>query len=146
MANLAYRLENLGDIENLADISWINAPSYSVNNAIDVEQLSNQCFGDRALERELLVLFDREAAQIVSRLRSTMASNVPEVLEASDLAHTLKGSALTVGARRVAKAAEALEAALRLDIGKEPLKARVAEIDSAVGEVGQAVAGILASM
>lgn len=146
MENTARRVyDAYPEVEDAAP-QWSGAKSHQFNNAIDLIHLSHQSLGDRALERELLVLFDRHASQIVNRLRATVSSKAPEMGEATDLAHTLKGSALAVGARRVAKAAEALEMALKLPLGEDPLNARIAEIDAAVGEAGQAVAGMLASM
>ncbi len=137
--------ESFGEGDELTPF-WGSARSRNVNSAIDVEHLSIQTLGDRALERELLVLFDRQASQVVRRLHASMEAKVPETGEASDLAHSLKGSALAVGARRVAKAAEALEVALKLPLGTGPLNARLSEIDAAVGEAGKAVSGLLASM
>ena len=137
--------ESYGEGDELTP-SWATARSSQINSAIDVAHLSVQTLGDRALERELLVLFDRQAAQVVQRLHASMSAKVPETGEATDLAHSLKGSALAVGARRVAKAAEALEMALKLPLGAEPLNARMSEIDAAVGEAGKAVSGMLASM
>lgn len=137
--------ESYGEGDELTP-NWATARSSQINSAIDVAHLSVQTLGDRALERELLVLFDRQAAQVVQRLHASMAAKVPETGEATDLAHSLKGSALAVGARRVAKAAEALEMALKLPLGVEPLNARMSEIDAAVGEAGKAVSGMLASM
>lgn len=72
---------------------------------IDLEHLARQTFGDRALEGEVLALFSRQAAAIGAR----MATASPE--ERSILAHTLKGSARSIGAFRVAEQAERIEAA-----------------------------------
>jgi HPt (histidine-containing phosphotransfer) domain-containing protein len=79
--------------------------------AIDLVHLSRQTFGDHDLERELLELFDAQAAQCAERLRA------PAKLGDGDwriaLAHTVKGSARAVGAFEVGNAAEAYEQALR---------------------------------
>ena len=117
--------------------------SHQMYQAIDLVHLSHQSLGDRALERELLELFNRQAHQIVEMLHASVAENDCKAKTMYNLAHTLKGSALAIGARRVAKAAEALEAATGINIGLGPLKARVAEIDYAVDEAGKAVAGML---
>lgn len=78
---------------------------------IDLVHLSRQTFGDHDLERELLALFDAQAAQCAERLRK------PASLGEGDwrigLAHTIKGSARAVGAFDVGNAAEAYEQALR---------------------------------
>jgi HPt (histidine-containing phosphotransfer) domain-containing protein len=71
--------------------------------AIDQAQLARMTFGDKALERELLELFERQAALLVGRMRQADAATV------AALAHTLKGSAVGVGASDVAAAAAAVE-------------------------------------
>jgi len=73
--------------------------------AIDRGQLARMTFGDRSLEREVLQLFDRQAAILLDRMRS---SDAPAV---GSLAHTLKGSASSIGAAAVVDAAEAVEQA-----------------------------------
>ena len=73
--------------------------------AIDRGQLARMTFGDRSLERELLELFDRQAAMLLVRMRAGGAAAV------APLAHTLKGSASGIGAAGVARAAEAAERA-----------------------------------
>ena len=72
---------------------------------IDRDHLARMTFGDRKLERELLELFDRQAAVLLERMQATDAAVV------AALAHTLKGSALGIGAVGVARAAAAVEQA-----------------------------------
>jgi nucleoid-associated protein YgaU len=73
--------------------------------AIDCVHLKQMTFGDRGLERELLQLFDRQAELLLARMRAGEAAVL------ATLAHTLKGSALGIGAAEVAQAAAATEAA-----------------------------------
>jgi HPt (histidine-containing phosphotransfer) domain-containing protein len=61
---------------------------------------------DPALEIELLEMFDRQSARLVSQL---MELGPADVAARADLAHRLRGSALALGATRVAAAAQALE-------------------------------------
>ncbi len=75
--------------------------------AIDRGHLSRMTFGDRGLEREVLGLFDRQAAMLIERMRRGELSAV------ATLAHTLKGSAAGIGASRVAATADATEIAAR---------------------------------
>jgi HPt (histidine-containing phosphotransfer) domain-containing protein len=75
--------------------------------AIDRGHLARMTFGDRSLEREVLGLFDRQAAMLVARMRGGEPSAV------ATLAHTLKGSAAGIGASRVAETASATEIAAR---------------------------------
>jgi HPt (histidine-containing phosphotransfer) domain-containing protein len=71
---------------------------------IDLVHLARQTMGDRALEMELLALFDRQAGEIADRL------SIAETGGASaDLAHKLKGSARAIGAGAVAAAADNYE-------------------------------------
>ena len=45
--------------------------------AIDLGQLARMTFGDRSLEREVLQLFDRQAAILIERMRGTNAAAIP---------------------------------------------------------------------
>ncbi|MEJ2378895.1 MAG: Hpt domain-containing protein [Pseudolabrys sp.] len=72
---------------------------------IDRAHLAQMTFGDRSLERELLELFDRQAAMLIARMRQSDPGVV------ATLAHTLNGSARGIGAGEVARAAEAAELA-----------------------------------
>ena len=65
-------------------------------------------YGDRSLERELLELFDRQATILLARMRDSEAAAL------AALAHTLKGSAVGIGAAGVAEAAAAAEGAAGL--------------------------------
>ena len=73
--------------------------------AIDRGQLARMTFGDRSLEREVLQLFDRQAGLLLARMQSREAAAV------ATLAHTLKGSAASIGATDVMLAAAAVEQA-----------------------------------
>jgi HPt (histidine-containing phosphotransfer) domain-containing protein len=101
-----------------------------VAQAIDRAHLARMTFGDQALERELLELFDRQASLIVARMRG----GEPETVRA--LAHTLKGSAAGVGAGEVAAAAAAVE--------REQGPERLAALARAVERARLAVAAMLA--
>ena len=92
--------------------------------AIDRAQLARMTFGDRDLERELLELFDRQAAMLIARMR---AGGIAAV---KPLAHTLKGSASGIGACAVSRAAEAAERAAGNN---------AAECSAAVDRLAQAV-------
>ena len=72
-------------------------------SVIDRAHLSRMTGGDIALERELLGLFDAQSALLLELMRGSDAATV------SALAHTLKGSALGIGAAAVARAAGVLE-------------------------------------
>ena len=93
---------------------------------LDLVHLSRQTLGDSALEAELLRLFDRQAQQFGDRLRAPAPNETAK--DEARLAHTLKGSALAVGAFAVAGAAQAFEEALLAGAGDlAPLRLRLAE-------------------
>jgi HPt (histidine-containing phosphotransfer) domain-containing protein len=73
--------------------------------AIDRDHLRRMTFADPALEREVLGLFDRQAASMLDLIPVAATGALPE------LAHAVKGSARGIGAWRVARAAAALETA-----------------------------------
>jgi HPt (histidine-containing phosphotransfer) domain-containing protein len=104
--------------------------------AIDLVRLARQCLGDQELERELLALFERQAARAIGRM--TSAANDDFKLRA-DLAHTLKGSALAVGAQRVAEAAARVETLCEEQAGAATLAAAVASLAGAVSEAREAI-------
>jgi len=77
--------------------------------AIDTQHLALMTLGERSLEREVLELFGRQADLLLPRIRR----GDPALAAAS--AHTLKGSAVGIGAFVVARAAEAVERAQKND-------------------------------
>jgi hypothetical protein len=70
---------------------------------IDTQHLFRMTLGELSLQREVLALFDRQADILLPRIRR----GTPVVAAAS--AHALKGSAVGIGAFKVARAAEAVE-------------------------------------
>jgi HPt (histidine-containing phosphotransfer) domain-containing protein len=83
----------------------IDRTSGAVATVIDRGHLASMTLGDRDLEREVLQLFDRQADLLLARMRS----GAPQTVMA--LAHTLRGSASSIGVNKVASAAEAVEQA-----------------------------------
>ena len=117
--------------------SRASAPRAGANfePAIDLVHLARQTMDDPGLENELLEMFDRQSQRIVADL---MEIEQGDARAQANLAHKLRGSALAIGARRVANAARALEesclagavdqAPLRQALGQAVAEAR-AEID-----------------
>jgi HPt (histidine-containing phosphotransfer) domain-containing protein len=87
----------------------IDHPALGV--VIDTEHLSRMTLGEVSLQREVLALFDRQADMLLPRIRG----GAPAMVTAS--AHTLKGSALGIGAFKVARAVEQVEQARDGQIG-----------------------------
>jgi len=99
---------------------------------IDLVHLASQCLGDHALQVEVLGLFRRQAPALTAQL----SDSPPLSLQSrAKIAHTLRGSTLAVGARRVASAAWRIEelAAGSSDRGLEEARA-IAALQSAVAE------------
>ncbi|NEU11773.1 Hpt domain-containing protein [Methylobacterium sp. BTF04] len=92
---------------------------------IDRDHLGRQTFGDTELARELLDLFAQQCRRLVPGI--TDPSRPAD--ERADLAHTLKGSALGIGAVDVAALATTIEDALRQHRG---LGTSVLDLDAVV--------------
>jgi chemotaxis protein histidine kinase CheA len=73
---------------------------------LDLVHLAGQCLGDQELETELLGLFRLQAPALMAQLSD---SSAPSLDAKARIAHTLRGSALAVGAGRVASAAWRIE-------------------------------------
>ena len=101
--------------------------------AIDYSQLQRMTFGDRSLEREVLQLFDRQARLLLARMHSGDPAAV------GTLAHTLKGSAASIGAAGVVLAAAAVEQAAG---GPERVLA-IGRLATAIDDACTAIAGLL---
>ena len=120
-------------IEVSGELARVSSPSLvPCDSPIDIDHLSRMTLGERSLEREVLELFDRQAGMLLSRMQ---ADALP-IAAAS--AHTLKGSARSIGAWRVATAAENVENATAARF-----TAALAALDAAVGEARTAIAGLL---
>lgn len=106
---------------------------------IDLVHLDSQTFGDAALARELLALFDAQCRRLLPAIGDAA---IPADARA-DHAHTLKGSALGVGAARVAAQSAVVEDALREQGGAEDhvIEALARIVDATLAEIGGLAAG-----
>ncbi|HEX9324624.1 MAG TPA: Hpt domain-containing protein [Xanthobacteraceae bacterium] len=112
------------------------SPPVSGERPIDLVHLARMTLGDRALEREVLQLFDRQAGMLVVRMQQGARAGVCAA------AHTLKGSARGIGAWRVARAAEAVELAAGSAAQLE-LEAAIARLGAAAAETRALIADLL---
>jgi HPt (histidine-containing phosphotransfer) domain-containing protein len=106
--------------------------------AIDRAHLARVTFGDRRLEGEVLQLFDRQAMLLMARIGTSAPAAV------ASLAHTLKGSAASIGALNVARAAEAAE--LAAPKGASACNAAVGQLGAAVDEARVAIVEMLRTL
>ena len=105
--------------------------------AIDIEHLSRMTLGELSLQREVLALFDRQADMLLPRIRQ----GAPATAAAS--AHTLKGSAVGIGAFKVARAVEEVEQAQGLEIRDAAITAAVDTLAAVLGEAKAEIARLL---
>ena len=99
---------------------------------LDLVHLARQCLGDHELEAELLALFRLQARVLTAQLSDTRLSSVESKAR---IAHTLRGSALAVGAGRVADAAWRIEELASAGGDQSSAEARaIASLLSAVSE------------
>jgi HPt (histidine-containing phosphotransfer) domain-containing protein len=103
--------------------------------AIDTDHLSRMTLGERSLAREVLALFDRQADILLPRIRTGAPA------QAAASAHTLKGSAVGIGAFRVADAAAAVERAKPEDAA---IAAAIATLAAMLDEAKAEIARLLA--
>jgi HPt (histidine-containing phosphotransfer) domain-containing protein len=114
-----------------------SAGGVGVDPPLDLVHLARQCLGDHELEAELLGLFRLQARALTAQL----SDSPPLSLESkAKIAHKLCGSALAVGARRVAGAAQRIE-----DMATAPGDQRPAETH-AIAALQSAVAEALAEI
>ena len=109
-----------------------SAPLAPGDEAIDLVHLSRMTLGERTLEREVLALFVRQTEILLQKMDAAR----PVIAAAT--AHTLKGSAVGIGAWRVARAAEAVELA---NVAK--LAGAIGALHVAIEEARAAIAGLL---
>jgi len=110
---------------------WVESPPLAPEGpALDLDHLDRMTLGEKELQREVLMLFTQQSADLLARLE-----RLPR--EGASLAHTLKGSARGIGAFAVADAAEDLERRLRQGL---PVTAEVEALAQAIGSAQAAIA------
>ena len=86
--------------------NWDESTAGDFNPPLDLVHLARQCLGDHELEAELLGLFRLQAPALTAQLADQSLLSLESMAK---IAHKLRGSALSVGAGRVARAAWRLE-------------------------------------
>jgi len=105
--------------------------------AIDRKHLARMTFGEKSLEHEVLMLFDRQCVLLLQRMRAGEAAVL------GTLAHTLKGSARGVGAWGVARAAAECEQAARNGGSSAERGLALDALEGEIGEARAAIAGLV---
>jgi HPt (histidine-containing phosphotransfer) domain-containing protein len=108
-------------------------PPTAEHHPIDLVHLRRMTLGDSALEREVLMMFLKQADRLLGELAGLPA-------DAGAMAHTLKGAARAIGAFGVADQASALEDAIR--DGRDAAPA-LAALDAAVDRARAAIKAAL---
>jgi HPt (histidine-containing phosphotransfer) domain-containing protein len=114
----------------------VSPPLVPGDRPIDLVHLSHMTLGDRSLERDVLILFERQIQILMERIESGAAP------VAAAAAHTLKGSARSIGAFALARAAAEVEdAAARGDTaGREE---GTNHLRGAIRDASAEIAGLL---
>jgi two-component system, sensor histidine kinase and response regulator len=97
---------------------------------LDIDSGLRRCSGNADLYRRLVRGVLRDIGDVTTRLRARLDAR--DVAGALALLHTVKGTTATVGADRVARAAAALESALKASPETRPAQD---ELDAAVSEL-----------
>jgi HPt (histidine-containing phosphotransfer) domain-containing protein len=111
-------------------------------DVVDLDYLRRFTMGNAALEEEVLRLFVNQTPLYLEQLRNARSTK-----EWGEAAHTLKGSAGAIGARRLTSMAEMVE---RLDIdsagadGEGFREQAIEAVAGALEEVNRHIAGLLA--
>lgn len=79
----------------------------AVNTVIDLDHLARYTGGDRAINAEVMRLFDMQANELVSRLHGILDAR--DAKSWKEVTHTLKGAARGIGAFAMGDAAAACE-------------------------------------
>jgi HPt (histidine-containing phosphotransfer) domain-containing protein len=115
------------------------ASAASGERPIDLVHLARMTLGERSLEREVLALFDRQAEMLLPRIRRG------DRAVAAASAHTLKGSAVGIGAFGVARAAEAVEQARDAAFRDATFAAAIDTLAAVLEEAKAEIARLLAN-
>ena len=109
----------------------------ALNRPVDLVHLARYTLGNRSLEREVLSLFNTQSVLYLQRLKDAVADK-----DWKDAAHTIKGSARSIGAWQLARSAEIAET---LSGAKRKSGAEVVlgELERLIGETNDYIQSLL---
>jgi len=116
------------------------ASTQSFNRPVDLVHLSRYTLGNRSLEREVLSLFLTQSAIYLQRLKEAGADK-----DWVDAAHTIKGSAKSIGAWQLARSAETAEA-MNGGARKSGSPQLLADLERLIGETNSYIESLLAEV
>jgi hypothetical protein len=123
-----------------AGSDWDASAAGGFDPPLDLVHLARQCLGDHELETELLELFRLQAPALTAQIADPSLSALESKAK---IAHKLRGSALSVGAGRVARAASRIEElALAENLRPQGRLDEAAEIAALLSAVAEAVVEI----
>jgi HPt (histidine-containing phosphotransfer) domain-containing protein len=105
----------------------------AANKSVDLEHLARYTGGDRAINAEVMRLFDMQATELVARLHSILDAR--DAKSWKEVTHTLKGAARGIGAFEMGDAAARCEP---LDLGDRAGASAAIEILRARSDAVQA--------
>jgi len=131
--------EPVSSIENNAPTSGIKTDDenkqFSVLTGINTEQGLTNTLDNSSLYSQLLGYFHTDLTQFMDNMHTALME--PDLSTAIRLAHTLKGTAATIGANDISRAAKALEIACKEAHTPESMEILLSNIENAIKEVTQ---------
>jgi HPt (histidine-containing phosphotransfer) domain-containing protein len=113
----------------------------AASNVVDLEHLARYTGGDRAINAEVMRLFDGQATELVARL--SLILDARDAKSWKEAAHTLKGAARGIGAFAMGEAAARCEPVDLADI--DGAHAAIAELKSSADAVQSFIRAYLAA-
>lgn len=113
------------------------ASAQAFNRPVDLVHLSRYTLGNRSLEREVLSLFLTQSTIYLQRLKDAGTDK-----DWMDAAHTIKGSAKSIGAWQLAQSAETAET-LKSAARKSGSADVLAELERLIGETNDYINTLL---
>ncbi|MBS0469979.1 MAG: Hpt domain-containing protein [Proteobacteria bacterium] len=115
--------------------------SNAASKVVDLDHLARYTGGDKAINAEVMRLFDDQATELVARLQTILDAR--DAKSWKEIAHTLKGAARGIGAFAMGDAAARCEPIDLSDVAGA--SAAIAELKSRAGDVQSFIRAYLAA-
>lgn len=120
-------------------MSFAPGSEATLDRPVDLVHLARQTFGNKDLEIEVLFLFLRQSALMMQRLDAAVDDQ-----SWREAAHTVRSSALGIGAWQVAEAAASVEK-LCTERESDAAKRAMLALDGAVAEANSFIRAVVAA-